>query len=195
MEWITKLMEIVKLPLRYSWVAAITSGLLLFLPDEALGPIHCKQFVQDYGTQIGLVFMVTSVIVVVELVMWCANGYHARAERRAANKRRAKALESLDPLEKAVLREFFVFQSSANTILLPVENPTVAGLLVNGILEMVSQIPRFSRAGRLVSVRIADDIMITQEMLDLPARPTEQEWQQLAASRPGFMMEIELFHR
>jgi len=38
-EWISKIFEIVKLPIRYAWMVVVVSGLLLFLPD-----VHWRGF-------------------------------------------------------------------------------------------------------------------------------------------------------
>lgn len=200
MDWLGKAIEVLKLPLKYIWAVAITTGLLLFIPQAWLDRIHLTEFSDDHSTYIGAAFLVSTVLVLIhftgQIWGWTAKKFYFRKMRRM----RSDALNRLDPSEKAVLREFFI--QAQSTLHLPIDHPTIAGLLAKGLLERVSSVGENSLAGMLFSVTIADDVksQLTDDMIHLPkSHPTDSDIKFLQENRPDFMPEIErhrqLFHR
>ena len=82
MEIFSKILEFLKLPKRYVWVVAMVSGLLLFLPDSFLIRIHVEKIAHDFGSYIGLIFLVSALVVIVELVLTAWKSIKGRKERR-----------------------------------------------------------------------------------------------------------------
>jgi Super-infection exclusion protein B len=159
-EWLSKAIEALKLPLRYVWAIVIASGLLLFLPQNTLKRLHAEKFVQDFGSYIGLAFLVFGTVLVIQLVSALYSKIRAWMAR---NKRLSNALEELfhlDPSEKSVLREFFI--QNQNTLQLPVDQATVSGLITKGVLTVAGSTGERSLAGLLFPVRIADHIRGTE---------------------------------
>lgn len=199
MDWLGKAIEVLKLPLKYIWAVAITTGLLLFIPQALLDRIHLAEFAEDHSTYIGATFLVSTVLVLIhftgQICGWTARMLYIRKMRRM----RADALKQLDPSEKAVLREFFI--QAQSTLHLPIDHPTIAGLLAKGVLGLVSCVGENSRAGMLFSVTIADDVksQLTNDMIHLPkSHPTDSDIRFLQETRPDFMPVIkhhrQLFH-
>jgi len=112
-------------------------------------------------------------------------------------------LSSLDPYEKAVLREFFI--QAKNTLRLPYDHPIISGLIKKGLLKIVGNIAENSLAGMLIPIEINKEFkeLITSENIDLPIiendRLTQEQEEFLINNRPDFLPEIEhherLFHR
>lgn len=200
MEWFAKAIEFLKLPLKYIWGVAIAAGLLLFLPASALERLRVAQFTKDYGSYIGVVFVVSLVLAGVHTVVAVSHFFSRKRRVHKFKTLRTEALHNLDPQEKAVLREFFVQEQ--NTIRLPIDHPTVAGMRTKGILLRVGQHGEGSLAGILFPLKMADDIrgQLTASMIDLPeGEPSKEQIDWVVANRPDFIPEIErhvdLFHR
>ena len=192
MEWLTKALEALKLPLKYIWVIAIASGLLLFVPSRYLDKINLTTICKDYGPIIGAIFLVSSILVGVHIVVSLWNYGRNRYLRSKREKYRKQALHSLDPKEKAVLREFYI--QAQSTLQLPIDQPIVAGLLAKGILGRVGQHGERSLAGVLWPVVIHEDAEqeLTLDMIELPEpNPPADKIQWLRDNRPDFMPEIE----
>lgn len=192
MEWIAKIAEYLKLPARYSWAAAIVSGLLLFLPSTALSRLRLNDFIESHHATIGIIFMATSVLAVLNTSILGWNHLSRIRIKRHRRNIRLSALNNLDPQEQAVLREFLVQRQ--NTIRMPIDHPVVAGLLAKGVLVQVGQMGERSLAGMLFSVAKHDDVAshLTFSMLNLPdGEPSEEDIEFVRDNRPEYMPEIE----
>lgn len=200
MDWFGKAIEILKLPLKYIWAIVIASGLLVFLPQPWLNKIHLDHLSQDYSTSIGAVFLISSVLLLVTIVVGSWNWIIGKIHSKKWTKARLAAIHNLDLQEKSVLREFFLQNQS--TLSLPVDQATVAGLIEKGVLRVVGSMGERSLAGSLFPVSINSQIKnhLTFKMIDLPENhPSEVEKQFLLDNRPDFIHEVnrhmELFHR
>jgi len=192
MEFLSKIIEFLKLPKRYVWVVALVSGLLLFLPEGFLARIHVEKFAHDFGSYIGLTFLVSTLILAVELVLLAWRSLRGRKTHRERKERALAGLGRLDAQERAVLREFWI--QGKNTIQLPVDQPTVVGLLDKGILETVGRLGERSTAGLLFPAKLSEavDAHLTTSLVGLPlGEPTEEEKVAILQSRPDFVGEIE----
>lgn len=192
MEWLSKALEFLKLPLKYIWAIVIAAGLLLFLPESALQRIHAQKFMQDFGAYIGLAFLVFGILLIIQLV---STLYLKISRWMARNKRLSNSLMELlrlDPSEKAILREFFI--QNQNTLQLPIDQATVSGLITKGILTSAGSMGERSLAGVLFPVKMAEHIRehLKLELIDWPPEPlSEENIAFLRNNRPGFLAEIE----
>lgn len=194
-----KLADLIKLPVKYAWALAIASGLVLFLPEAALKTLNVYQLKQNYGVYIGLGFLLFFVLAIVHTASAAYSHFKRRRRFHAFNKERYESLQRLDQREKSVLREFFV--QNQNTLRLPVDDPTVAGLMSRGILVRVGKHGEGSLAGILFPLKIADDVadQLLWNMIDLSREPSDTEIDWVLNNRPDFIPEIQrhmnLFHR
>jgi hypothetical protein len=200
MEWLSKILDVIKLPIRYVVCIASVTAILLFFPEPWLIKLHLKEFATRFGLFIGIVFVGSSTLVAVHAA--CAGiDWIKRVRRHHRIKEKIDStLSNLDPKEQAVLREFFLH--GQKTLRLPIDHPVVAGLLDNGVLALVGKFGERSRAGQLFSVQLNAyvDTHLTADMIELPeGEPTEDQIRRLMESRPDFMPALEyhedLFHR
>jgi Super-infection exclusion protein B len=179
----------------------IASGLFLFLPRSALKALNVLQFVQNCGAYIGVVFILFLALAVVSTVTPISHLIHRKRRSLKFRNARSRALRNLDSDEKAVLREFSI--QGRNTIWLPIDHPTVAGMLTNGILMPIGNYGKASPAGKLFPVKEADDVRaeLNSAIIDLPEsdQPSKQQIDWVIRNRPDFMPQIEqdidVFHR
>lgn len=162
MEWLSKISDLVKLPTKYYAILAMTTGAVLFLPTTLLKRLNLDAIPAPYGTVIGIVFIVTSVFVLVNSASWCVAWYRWRVRAGERIRRVQDKMLSLDGAERSVLREFFVYGQT--TIRLPLVNPVVAGLVAEGVLRQVGQFGRVSLHGPLFSFRLSDEASIIMDV-------------------------------
>lgn len=192
MDWITKIIEALKLPTKFIFCIFAVSLALIILPQPILVNFHLNDFATKYGLYIGIVAISSGVLLVTESIIYLWNLVLKRQRSKKAKKSALDRLKRLDPAEKSVLREFFL--QGQNTIQLPMDHPVVAGLLTSGILVLVGQQGRMSLAGMLFSMKISEYIrdQLTYEIIDLPTgAPTERDLEFLRGNRPSFMKSIE----
>lgn len=191
-EWFAKILEFLKLPLKYIWVALIVSSMLLFLPDKTLALIHADNLKQTYGTILGVVLLVSLILVLLDIVGWSWQKYKIYHQYRRHKNSVYGAICNLDSEEIAVLREFFL--QDQNTIQLPITDSVVEGLLGKQILAIVGQYEEKSIAGILSSVAISAIAKpyITPELLGFPVDQTEENMFPIYKSRPSYIGEIKV---
>jgi hypothetical protein len=164
-----------------------------------LRPFHLEKIAQDYGAQIGIVFLVSVILVVIQIVTSLWQKLHAKKISNDQKEESLEALHCLDRKEKSILREFFI--QGQKTLQLPIDQVSVSGLINKGILCMAGNMGERSLAGLLCPVKISPFIErhLIPPMIGLPSEPpTDADIQFLRENRPDFIPEIarhnELFH-
>ncbi len=191
-ELISALFDIGKLPSKVVALVLIVSGIILFCPPALHDKLHTRKLLEDGGPYVGLALLVSAGLLMLNILIWLF-GFVARAWARA-RLRLALAQEviRLDHAQISVLREFYL--QGRQNISLPVDQPTVAGLLKNGILYSVSTLGRRSMAGVLYPLEITTECkcVLLRKHLGLPdGEPTPEELKLLLSERPPFMREVE----
>ena len=105
-----------------------------------------------------------------------------------------KAIFQLDHAEKGVLREFFIH--GQDTLRMPIDDPTVAGLQTKGFPQIVGGQGQMSLGRMLFPMRISPDVkrLLSARVLGLPEHePTEAERERLIDARPAFTRQIERY--
>jgi hypothetical protein len=167
MEWLTKLTDLHKVPTRYLGLVAIVTGALLFSPVWFLDKLHLSTIPAPYGAVVGVAFLVTSGLVVINLIGLVFD----TSKRRGWSKKRQlmikEAITHLDPVEQAILREFKL--TGLSTLKIPMDNPSVVGLESKGILERVGSYGNYSFDGMMFPYRISQTAseLLTPELLGL----------------------------
>jgi hypothetical protein len=117
--------------------------------------------------------------------------HDARREKR----RIIAGVRNLDSQEKAVLREFAIFDQ--NTLELPVEDPTVSGLIRKDILQPTREKGEYSVSGLVLPVTINPLARrrITPRAVDLPPdwKNDDAQKQAIIRARPQFIHDKEQF--
>lgn len=191
-EWIAKLVEFAKLPTKWIAAAALGTGLLLVAPAAILQRLRLLDIVSTHGTYIGVAFLISSSILAIELVAWLWSIVRAKRKDARERSRAARALQSIDHKERAVLREFFLH--GQNTLDLPATHPVVAGLLEKGLLEQVGTYGEHSLVGLLLPLTIPPESreLLTYDFLQLPeGQPSAEDKERIFAERPEFVRELQ----
>lgn len=200
MEILSRIIDIIKLPLKYIFWIALVSGVLLFLPETWLIALYVKRFSEQYGLFIGFVFLASISLTVINITCWVFNSLRNASTIKKFETQILDDIRDLSSHEKAVLREFFL--KDRQTLRLPIDEPTVAGLIKRGILQSIGELAERSLAGMLMPVRITSIARnnLTSEMIDWPTEePTKEQVQDLFQKRPDFARTLahheRLFHR
>jgi hypothetical protein len=191
-EWITKILELAKVPTKLVVSICIASGILLFLPKNWQEKIYLHIFTENYGVYLGATFILTLSILFSEAIIWFFKKIRIQRAESKAQTEVILALTDLDQKELAILREFFI--QGQNTLQLPVSHPVVAGLIQKGILEQVGSLGEQSLIGPLFSLSISEFVkpVVTLETVGLHDRePSQKEIDWVRKNRPEFVRELE----
>lgn len=196
MEWLFKIIEIIKLPAKYIFCVFLVSAALLFVPIHWLEKLHLKQFASDFASFIGIIFLFSAILVGINCFLWTYKRANSFITKSKIKKLIKSEIKRLDNKEKSVLREFF-FQGQ-HTIHLPIDHPIVAGLISKGILQQIGELGEHTAVGFVFATAISEEAQahLTTEAIGLPkGQPTESEIQTLVQKRPDFIHKIEEYEQ
>lgn len=192
MEWLPRILDALKLPIRYLWTIAIATGVVLILPDFWAAKLHIADMRSQFGTGIGVAFIASASIGLVDTIVRVSEFFKRNRQKALAGIERLSYLSKLDAHEKAVIRDFFLH--GKNTIKLPIDHPSVVNLLSHRILKQACRYGERSLAGMLFPVTLSKDVadLISDEMIAWPNDPESPEGREfLIENRPEFTPEIE----
>lgn len=195
MEFLTKIFDITKLPSKFfAWVALL-SGLYLFLPSSAITALNLGQFPSEYKAYAGVAFVGSSSFLGINLSIWIWSSMHRAWNRRGHKRKVELALDDLDSDEIAVLREFLL--QGRHVIELPVDHPTVAGLINKRVIYVASRTGYRDLAGNVFPVQLSNITkkLLTPALLFIPQEPTQQEIERIRGERPIYMGQLEKAER
>jgi hypothetical protein len=209
MGWLNNILEIIKLPVKLLIGIAVFSGSLFMLPEHILKKLKLDSLLNDFGAFLGIAFYGALILISVNFIYYIISSLHKKYIERGIRKdiedrkieldyKIIQKLHSLDPHEKAVLREFII--QAKNTIELPVDHHVVSGLINSGILKVISPyLTRNILIGILTSVSLSetarDYIFGNINIIEIPeGEPTEREKEIVLSQRPDFIRKIERFN-
>jgi len=189
-ELVKAVFDVHKLPFKIVLWLAIVSGGALFLPAGLQAKFHLEKLLTSWGWCVGLMFLASAALVVINSIGWAIGGMQRRMKRGLWLQSLPKLIEHLDNSEKAVLREFEI--QAKHVIELPIDNPTVVGLTDKGIIERLSNVGLEISAGRFFPCRIEHhaQLMLNHEILGFPREPTEADRERIVRLRPVFAREL-----
>jgi len=198
MRWISEALGALKLPPKVIGGIAIAAGALVLAPHSWIQTFGLDGFMRMARPYVSLLLIVASSILLVELVVYLKAHVANALRRRKAMAKLIEHMESLDPAERIVLREFFI--QGQSTVRLPMDQPVVAGLIQKGIIYRVGALGERTVGGMTFSFRIRDEALrlLNIDQLGLPVNPTEEDKRRIIAERPPYMTAIQeherLFH-
>jgi len=185
LENIKALFDLTKLPAKFFFLFAVISGFILFAADEILETIQLTILKEKYGWIVGLVFVLSAGLVIVNLVIWLYNYLDRKIRLKKIKKEFGESVKSLDQHEKAVIREFVI--NGQSSIEMPIDDPVITGLLQKNILKINKQFGNsFIMSGRFAPVSLnkyAEKVMESKD-IDLSEKPTEDEIEFASNNRP-----------
>jgi hypothetical protein len=187
MDFFKSFFDFTKLPTKIFLVFSIATGVFIFSDSEILKKLHLDKF-DEYGGYIGLAFLFSTVLVIVNLIIWIFNKLHFEYKLKKLKAEYKQILTELDPKEKAVLREFAI--QSQNSVTMPYDDTVVSGLIDKGILRFNKQLGNsFIANGTKVSISMPKYIskIIKLEHLDLKEKLTEEEEYLILEKRPEWV--------
>jgi hypothetical protein len=75
-EWIGKLLTLIKLPKKYIWIAFLFTSLLLFLKDEYLMFFSLYGFVNTYKEIISIAFLLLLIFIIIDVLRYLIVFYY-----------------------------------------------------------------------------------------------------------------------
>lgn len=187
MDFFKSFFDFTKLPTKIFLVVSIATGVFIFSDSEILKKLHLDKF-EQYGGYIGLTFLFSTILVIVNLIVWLFNKLHFQFRLKKLKTEYKQILTELDPKEKAVLREFVI--QKQNSVTMPYDDPVVCGLIDKGILNYNRQLGNsFIVNGNKTALSMSKYVskILTIEHLDLKKDPTEEEKSIIWEARPDWV--------
>lgn len=182
------LFDLTKLPVKFFFLFSVLSGFILFADSKILEKIHLEKLNETYGWIIGLVFISTTGLIIVNFVIWIFKKANYKIKFHKVKKEYIAKLRNLDFHEKAVLREFIITQKSS--IEVPIDDPTISGLIRKNILTINQQFGNgFIMNGMNASVsmtKFVDENLLFED-IGLVENPTEEEVELIKNNRPNWI--------
>ncbi len=133
-KYITAIFDFTKLPTKVLFLFAVVSGSILFMNNDIIKGLQLESLKSKQGWIIGLVFLLSSCFVIVNLIIWAINRIKAKRSFKKYKKKYIARLRNLDREEQAVLREFVL--GGRKSINMPIDEPVIAGLMNDNILVL-----------------------------------------------------------
>lgn len=193
MEWLSKLIEFCKLPLRIIAFILVLTGILFFLPTSVREYFMMTRFYGYFGEYIGVLFFISGTYLLFLLLCVIVQKAKIKQAERTRIKRIQNEIHNLSSNEIVVLREFIFQQSDSIKVIL--DDTGVCSLIKKGIITITEKSPEILVFGRpgIVSIDLNAKIKLTLELLNLTEHPSEEEKQRVLQERPSFTRQLEYY--
>lgn len=129
------LFDLSKLPTKFLFVFSVITGFMLFTSRDTLSIVKLESIHEKYGEVIGVIFLVSAGVVIVNVILWGIKLGRKKIYKSKFVKHMKSEIKKFSDDEKSVLREFIV--PEVKTIIAPIDNPAVAGLVDRKIITIV----------------------------------------------------------
>ncbi|WP_396596013.1 super-infection exclusion protein B [Dokdonia sp. R86516] len=187
MENIKALFDLSKLPTKFFLLFSLVTSFLLFADETVLKNIHLDKINNDYGQWIGLIFLLSTGLFIINIIIWIFKYLNLSLRNIRLKRKFEKSLKKLDLKEQAVLREFLLNQQTALNV--PIDDAVISGLLQKEILTINNQFNgSFIIDGTRASLSINSIAEKTLNMEDVgfSEKPTEEEIRKAYERRPAW---------
>ena len=185
-KFLEKLFDINKIPTKLFFVIFLSTGLILFVPNKFLTKLNLTDFLNDYGKFIGISFIISSSFLLITLINYFSKKVKNKKFKRKIEESILRDIQYLDHHEKALIREFFI--NGKYTLQLPIDNDTVVSLVNKRIIYQASSTGFTYIHGAYFPYSITEIARnnLTEEMIDLPKNPTEDDKIRIMNDRPSW---------
>lgn len=187
MEHLKTLFDFSKLPTKFFILFAGASGFILFANPDWLSIIEVASLKEEYGQYIGLTFIISTGLVVINFLIWVQKYFSKKINVFKFKKEYSENIKTLDPQEKAVIREFYI--NGQSSIEMPIDDPVVNGLINKNILKINKQFGNsFIMNGMNASISLMKraEKLLKPIDIDLSEKPTEDEVELIKSNRPSW---------
>jgi len=188
LEHLKNLFDLTKLPAKFFFLFAVISGFILFADNTILEKVQLDKLNETYGWIVGLVFITSSGLVVVNFSIWLFKYIRTQFKIRKIKNSFKERLKNLDLHEQSVIREFLINQQTS--IEMPIDDPVVSGLLKKRILVINKQLGNgFMMTGSYTSVSINEyaEKYLNLSDVGLSEKPTEEQINEVNNNRPKWV--------
>jgi len=188
-----KLFDIKKIPTKFLFVIWLSSGLILFVPNNFLIKLNLSDFLKDYGKYIGIIFLISSTFLMVTLLYYIGSLINRYRMTKKIKDSILNDIKCLNINEKALLREFYI--NDKQTLQMPLDNDTVVGLVNKHIIYQASSTGFTYSHGAYFPYTMTEIAFknLTPEMIDLPKKITEDAKRRISSQRPTWAIEKSRF--
>lgn len=192
MDFLGKIIEILKLPFRFIVLLSIVMGLLLFMPNSFIETLKLNEFISENGKYIGIVFVFSIGYMIISVFPMAYKYLHGKRSAKKFEENVLQTLLTLNHHEQCFLREFFI--QNKDVIEAPLECTELTSLYNKGIVLFASNNVRSFIYGHFTSVTINPIVKgkINNTHLGLPdGNPSTQEIERIKSERPEFLFNLE----
>ena len=185
-KYLKAIFDLTKLPTKFFFLLSAVSGFMLFIDQKFLNEkLFLDNVKEKYGWVLGIIFILATGLVIVNFVIWVFKTIQRKILIKKWKKKFAERVRNFDRFEKSILREFIL--NGKKSVEMPIDNPSVSGLLDKNILVMNKQFGNSSiMYGMKTSLSVNESVMEILEFkdLDLSEPPTEKEIEFAKNNRP-----------
>jgi hypothetical protein len=138
MDLLAKLIEVMKIPARYSFGVAVVLSIVLFAPPDLINEIGLLEYRESSRVYFGVSLLVCLAVVIANITKSTTNYILKKYRTRMFIGAGKKRLKTLTNEEKEILREYILRQT--RTIHLDHRSGVVSGLVTSGIIYRSSNI-------------------------------------------------------
>ncbi len=189
-KFIERLFNLKEIPAIMILGIGIVCGILLFVSPNFIEILKLKEFVTEYGKYIGITFIICVVFLIIALFKWLVSTIIRQAKIKAFKKSIIQNIYNLDDHEKAILREFYI-NGMRNAMELEFFDEAVKSLVAKGIIYQISTSGPVYVYGSFFAYSISKIAQkyLTNELIDLPRNPNQQQLHMLLSLRPAWAKE------
>lgn len=133
MEWLSKAIEVLKIPLKVILPAAwLFSGALIFMNDQILKKLELFEWKTENGFVLGLTFAITSCLIVVYILYFAKNSVFTLLSKLTQKQRTLKNILQMSPMEFSIIVKLYT--SPGFTAELDYGQPIVQGMLARNYI-------------------------------------------------------------
>jgi hypothetical protein len=133
---IKNLVELLNLAPKYMAAISAVAAILLFTPAALLQSIGVRDFTQANRHWVGLVFLGSTTLFVIDRIMSATDSRKGKGRKNATLDRQTQRLDSLTEDEKQILRYYIHKQTRTNYLLF--DDGVVQGLAAIGVIYRAS---------------------------------------------------------
>jgi hypothetical protein len=181
------LFDIKRIPTKLIFVLWVSTGIIIFVPQDFLLKLNLTDFNKEYGKYVGITFIISTALLVVTVFTTIFQSISRKRNYKKIEEGILKELRTLTIHEKILLSEFYIQNKS--TLQLPFDNDTVAGLLNKRIIYQASSTGFTYVHGAYFPYSITEFALqhMTLQILDLPENPTEGDKKRIWDRRPQWV--------
>ena len=185
-KYLKAIFDLTKVPTRFFFLLSVVSGFVLFVDQEFLNEkLFLDNVKEKYGWILGIIFILATGLVLVNFVIWVFKLIQRKILIKKWKKKFSERVKTLDRFEKSILREFIL--NGQKSVEMPIDNPSVSGLLDKNILVMNRQFGNSSiMNGMRTSLSINESVeeILQFKDIDLSNPPTQKEIEFAKNNRP-----------